>query len=246
MYLILKNIAKSILPDKILSKNEQFLRSIIALKYAGNSFQCNICQYNLKRFVNKNDHDLLCPNCGSLSRTRRLYKTLTELPIKGKVLHFSPPKSLATRLKVLESINYYTSDFEGEFESEYKFDITSIAQADHNFDFIICYHILEHIENDILAMKELYRILKPDGCIFIQTPFKNGEIYEDDSITSKEQRKLAFGQEDHVRIYSLDGLYKRLKAVGFVTEIFKTSENTSENYNGFIPETYLVAKKLTY
>lgn len=245
MYSSLKNIATKILTQKTLRKNEKFFRRIIAVKYAGSKFQCNLCKYNLRHFVKKSNQDLLCPNCGSLSRSRRLYKTLIEFPIKGEVLHFSPPKYLASKFKKMESINYYTSDLVGEFDSEYQFDMTSIALDDQIFDFIICYHILEHIENDILAMKELYRILKPDGCIFIQTPLKEGEIYEDEGVKSKKMRKLAFGQEDHVRVYSLKGLNKRLQAVGFVTEIFKTAGNTSENYNGFMPETYLVAKKQT-
>jgi hypothetical protein len=48
--------------------------------------------------------------------------------------------------------------------------------------------------------------LKPQGKCFIQTPFKEGKIYEDRSKQSKEERKQYFGQEDHVRIYSIFGL----------------------------------------
>lgn len=246
MYLNLKNIAKRIIPKNTLRKNERFFRGIIALNYAGQNYQCNLCYYRLKDFVKQHQHDLLCPNCGSLSRTRRLYKTLLDLPINGKVLHFSPPKSLASKLRALEDIDYYTSDFEGEFESEYQFDITSISQSDQIFDIIICYHILEHIEEDITAMQELYRVLKPNGKVLIQTPFKDGEIYEDKSIQSKAQRTIAFGQEDHVRIYSLEGLKKRLESVGFNVTIIECSENTQNHFNGFLPETFVVAEKLTH
>ena len=50
--------------------------------------------------------------------------------------------------------------------------------------------------------KELFRVLKPNGTVLIQTPFKDGEIYEDYAITSESERLIHFGQEDHVRIYS--------------------------------------------
>lgn len=111
------------------------------------------------------------------------------------------------------------------------------------FDTIICYHILEHIIDDKKAMSEIYRVLKPKGKAFIQTPFKEGAIYEDYSITTEEARKEHFGQEDHVRVYSVNGLVKRLEDVGFKVDIL-TFENSSESIrNGFKPETVLVVSK---
>ncbi|WP_339626885.1 class I SAM-dependent methyltransferase [uncultured Winogradskyella sp.] len=243
MYSTLKKIAKGIIPKTILQKNEQFFRSLIASKYAGSNAQCTICDFSLKHFVTRTNGDLLCPNCGSLSRTRRLYKTATETPLTGKVLHFSPPKSFSLKLKAITGLDYCTSDFAGEFETDYHYDITSISEQENTFDFIICYHVLEHIEDDIKAMTELYRVLKPNGCIFIQTPFKDGDIYEDYSIVSEEARRLAFGQEDHVRMYSVNGLNERLQSVGFKTEIIKT-QNAEDTYYGFRPETYIKAQKL--
>ncbi|MEJ6793130.1 MAG: hypothetical protein QNK89_10480 [Lacinutrix sp.] len=52
-------------------------------------------------------------------------------------------------------------------------------------------------------MSELLRILKPKGKCYIQTPFKTGDIYEDSDIKTEEQSLLHFGQEDHLRIYSV-------------------------------------------
>lgn len=245
MYSTLKRIAKFLIPQQILKTNETRFRRIVASKYAGNNFQCNLCNFKLNQFVIINENDLLCPNCGSLSRTRRLYKVLRETPLTGKLLHFSPPKALATQLYNLTSVEYITSDFESEFDSEYQFDVTSITQSNNSFSFIICYHILEHIENDLKAMTELYRVLRSGGCVFIQTPYKDGSIYEDRSIKSPKQRKLAFGQEDHVRIYSLNGLNERLKSVGFKTKIHRCSGNKEESYNGFLPEVFIEAIKPT-
>jgi len=243
MYKRVKRVAKQILPQQLLEKNEFFFRKLISLKYKGNNFQCNICNFNLDRFVTLDDNDLLCPRCGSRSRTRRLYNELNKRTIlKGNVLHFSPPRMLSEQLKKLDLINYYSSDFENEFIADYHYDITAIACESDFFDVIICYHVLEHIEADTKAMSELYRVLKPNGTCFIQTPFKDGDIYEDASFTTKVARKMAFGQDDHVRIYSVEGLKNRLKDTGFKVDI-KTFSASSKDVNGLQPETIILVKK---
>ncbi len=243
MYKSLKRIAKLIIPKKLLQKNEFFFRKLISLKYKGDTHQCNICETNLSRFVELNDSDLLCPRCGSRCRTRRLYKMLNENnALKGNVLHFSPPRSLYEKFKKRDGLNYFSSDFENEFVADYNYDITSIQCEADFFDLIICYHVLEHIEDDKEAMKELYRVLKPSGLCYIQTPYKDGDIYEDPNIITEDDRKTAFGQEDHVRIYSVEGLKNRLDSAGFETEVRPFKQNSFE-YNGLKNETVLVAKK---
>ncbi len=242
MYTTLKKIAKRVFSEKVLAQNEVFLRKMIALKYAGNNYKCNICNYNLKHFVALENQDLLCPSCGSLARTRKLYQILNDLKPTEKVLHFSPSKSLSSKLKSNNTIDYYDSDFVGEFDANYHFDITAISKSDNYFNYIICFHVLEHIEDDIEAMKELYRVLKPNGLCLIQTPFKTGDIYENKNITSEDEREKAFGQKDHVRIYSPQGLKDRLSSVGFAVEI-KNLETTENNLNGLKKETILFAKK---
>ena len=103
---------------------------------------------------------------------------------------------------------------------------------------------MEHIENDDLAMKELYRVLKPNGKIYIQTPFKDGEIYEDKSIITPKAREKHFGQNDHVRIYSVEGLKKRLESNNLIVEAITFEENDSDLYYGLdSPETIIIARK---
>jgi ubiquinone/menaquinone biosynthesis C-methylase UbiE len=135
-----------------------------------------------------------------------------------------------------------STDFENEFRADYSFDITNIALESNSVDLIICYHILEHIENDKKAMQELFRILKNGGKALIQTPFKTGEIYEDHSIITPEDREQHFGQEDHVRFYSVAGLKNRLENEGFQVEIRKYEKE--ETYLGLEPnETILICEK---
>jgi len=100
-------------------------------------------------------------------------------------------------------------------------DITDIQYSADSFDAVICNHVLEHIPNDRVAMKELHRVLRPDGWALLQVPISlNSETtYEDASITTPDGRERAFGQADHVRIYARDYV-DRLRGAGFGVEVF--------------------------
>src|SRR5690554_7990137 len=65
-------------------------------------------------------------------------------------------------------------------------------------------------------MKELYRVLKPDGMAILQIPqdLSREKTFEDHSITDKKERAIIFGQYDHVRIYGRD-YFEKLRSVGF-------------------------------
>ncbi len=138
-------------------------------------------------------------------------------------------------------MKYFSTDFENEFIAEYNYDITQIPVENNFFDLIICYHILEHIEDDKKAMEELQRVLKSGGTCIIQTPFKEGDIYEDAFKKTKKERLEAFGQEDHVRVYSVNGLKERLCANGFKNVEVKTFD--ADARYGLMDETILIAKK---
>jgi ubiquinone/menaquinone biosynthesis C-methylase UbiE len=42
--------------------------------------------------------------------------------------------------------------------------------ADNTYDFVVSFQVIEHIENDSLYLKEIYRVLKPGGTALITTP----------------------------------------------------------------------------
>jgi SAM-dependent methyltransferase len=211
---------------------EPILRKYYAILKKGSNHECVICDFKASDWVHLPNHDLLCPNCGSLARDRRLWKLVKENYIKNdiQILDFSPSRPLFRKWKKEKNIKHIASDLSGNFIADVAYDITEITEQDNQFDLIICYHILEHVMDDVKAMKELHRVLKPNGTALIQTPFKEGEIYEDYTITSEAERLTHFGQKDHVRVYSVEGLKKRLESVGFEVIVNRLENN---KYLGF-------------
>jgi SAM-dependent methyltransferase len=245
MYGFLKKNIRLLIPKQFLFKNELFFRSFYGVFFLGNNHKCNVCNKKLRTFIQLENKDLMCPFCGSLSRNRRLWSLLNlNNHIVGNVLHFSPSRNVYRLLKKNKTIDYYCTDFTDAFLADYKFDITNIKQENQKFNLIICYHILEHIIDDKKAMSELFRILKDNGTIYIQTPLKEGDIYEDYTITSEKERIKHFGQFDHVRIYSISGLKKRLEDSGFKVFVNTFGNEKNAFYNGYKTlETVLILSK---
>lgn len=52
-------------------------------------------------------------------------------------------------------------------------NVESIDFPDEKFDFIYCYHVLEHVTSPRLVLQEFYRVLKKGGKIFIGFPNRN-------------------------------------------------------------------------
>jgi ubiquinone/menaquinone biosynthesis C-methylase UbiE len=102
-------------------------------------------------------------------------------------------------------------------------DITDIQYEDQSFDVIYCSHVLEHVQNDKKALRELFRVLKNDGWAILLVPITSETTVEDPSIVDPIERLRAFGQEDHVRKYGRDYV-DRLREAGFTVEITKVDD----------------------
>lgn len=160
-----------------------------------------------------------CPNCGSLERHRLLWLHLVnsvwpQLP-RGKkdCLHIAPEPFFVEILKGRADINYMSGDLMMP-ASTLKLDLTAIPFWDAKLDLILCSHILEHIPDDRLAMREMFRVLRPGGALIVMVPTYGEVTYEDFSITDPEERRKHFGQVDHVRKYGHD-ILGRLESCGF-------------------------------
>lgn len=101
-----------------------------------------------------------------------------------------------------------------------KMDIHQIPFPDHSFDVVLCNHVLEHVEDDIKAMTEIWRVLRPGGWSLMQVPFFSpvpDVTFEDHTISDAKEREKVFGQSDHVRKFGRD-YTDRISRSGLVPE----------------------------
>ncbi len=217
------------LPRTFLQRVAGWMLPLIGLFYRGNKVQCPLCGKSFRKFlpygyVNARPN-ALCPHCLALERHRLLWlylKRETDLMQRlPKLLHIAPEVCLMRHLKpcyAAAKTAYQTADLESPL-ADLHFDIQHIPIEDEQFDVVICNHLMEHVENDRLAMRELHRILRRGGWGVLLSPVElnRATTFEDDSITDPEERTRIFGQYDHRRIYGND-FANRLREAGFEVE----------------------------
>ena len=166
-----------------------------------------------------------CPICGSSDRDR-LYALYITIHIKTspdtalKILEIAPAHGLSNFIKTRPNTIYRSADLYSSLAMD-KVDIMNMKiYSDKSFDFIICSHVLEHVRDDRLAMKELFRILAPAGKAILMVPLITGlqKTDEDPDEVDPLQRTIRFGQDDHVRMYSKSDFVERLQEQGFIVD----------------------------
>jgi SAM-dependent methyltransferase len=233
VYSFLKSFVRAVLPERLFYKAEPFLRKVISVFYSGNKYECPVCGFHASKFIAVHGGEShLCPRCGSIERKRLLWLyLLNEIKIREKnnfhVLHFSPSTALRRKFEAMKNIEYHPTDIFNPLIKN-RFDITQLPFSENYFDLIVCYHVLEHVTEDRKAMQELFRVLKRGGVALLQVPFSENETLEDFSVTSPEERKKLFGQEDHVRYYGRRDFVSRLQQAGFKVEEIKYAETLGE------------------
>jgi SAM-dependent methyltransferase len=108
-------------------------------------------------------------------------------------------------------------------------DIQKTGLPDESYDLIIANHVLEHVDDFREALKEIHRILRPDGlfiCSFPMDP-KVEILDEDESIKTDEMRLSRYGQNDHKRLFGLKADHL-LADAGFSVTVIKGEDYPNE------------------
>jgi Methyltransferase domain len=192
---------------------------VSALLLRGEGRECPCCGGHFRRMARLliSGWGGICPRCRSHPRHRAIALLLArgDLP-GGRLLHFAPEPVFDRIFARLPEVERVTADLHAP--ADLRLDITDMDLPDSSFELIFSSHVLEHVPDDRAAMRELRRVLADGGLALVLVPYRPAvTTYEDPSITSPLDRMVAFGQQDHVRIYGSD-LPDRLREAGFEVE----------------------------
>ena len=160
-----------------------------------------------------------CRICGSSDRDRLLWEYLQPIlqqsQQKISVLHIAPELPVAKAIQRNKNIQYLAVDkhtkgyYYPSWVKHADIQREFTTQPTH-FDIVLCGHVLEHVEDDGLALQQLIKKLKPHGKLVISVPIaeKLGTTRELDEAVwlrlSTSEKIALFGQEDHRRLYGAD------------------------------------------
>ncbi len=218
-------------------------------KYQGRkNVRCNICGWQGSAFYPNTgsgyyELNANCPRCSCIHRYRALAAALdaeTDFFSPAKVvIEVAPVRGFqAYCLWRKQGKNYLSFDLE-KFGME-KGDLTAMRYADASCDYFLCFHVLEHVPADTVAIKEIVRVLRPGGLGVFQVPI---DYSINENIEYGKPNPLETG---HVRRYSADGFLNRLAGAGFsvrkvsVAQLFPSID--LERF-GMNPEPFYFASK---
>ena len=236
---VIKTLVKKYMPKRLLRiiMGKYFEREgrRLAKEYQGDNVTCPCCNSSFKSFMDFEISEInnesrysdyykntLCPRCFSFPRHRIVCDYFNRnknfFSNKPNILMFGAEYSIEKWFRNHDLL--YTKADLFDRTAEIKVDILNTPFADNSWSIIICNHVLEHVPDYKLALKELKRILKKDGFLELAVPTdKNfNTTYEDDSIVTSEQRVEFFGQADHLRVFGNDFQGLLIEA-GFKVEV---------------------------
>ncbi len=240
---------QSLLYDAVRRHGKTFKRAVKLHRYLGADYECPICSVGLNAFrpIGKsywrdferfgaihaptsmetfNVTAFTCPSCGASDRERLIAIYLEQVfcqfdPRRTyRLLEFAPNEALPKKIKQYPFIAYRSADLSRRTVDE-RVDLTAMTgHTDSSIDVILCSHVLEHIPKDRKAMREICRVLKPDGLALILVPIVLGveETHEDPNINTEAMRWKYFGMGDHVRQYGRRDFISRLQGSGLDVE----------------------------
>jgi hypothetical protein len=185
---------------------------------------CPVCGATARRFLPfglDGRREALCPACGSLERHRFLWWCLeTRLGLgerRWAILHTAPEPCVEARLRSRRAGEYVSVD-RYDPSADVRADLTDLPFADARFDLIVSSHVLEHVEDDRRALRELARVLKRSGRLVLMFPYDPaGPTREDPAVDTPAKRLAAYGHPYHYRVYGTD-VPERLAEAGLAAE----------------------------
>jgi SAM-dependent methyltransferase len=215
----------------------------------GVRFQCPFCHWRFRRmraagfdYAVLKEKDVVggschpndvCPRCKSNARERLVYLCLQDRTSVFRepltALHIAPEPHLGHELRRVPGIRYVSGDLVQRWVNV-RLDVMRLPFPDESFDLVLCNHVLEHVFDDQAAMRELRRVLRPEGCAVLQVPIGGAleDTLEDPAAVTEADRIRMFGQRDHVRLYAAGDYVRRLAKAGFRVDLSRAVDCLGE------------------
>jgi SAM-dependent methyltransferase len=191
---------------------------------------CPCCGWEGRRFLDYMEFGLViprveCPQCNSHDRHRALYLWLKndfQLEARNGVgLIFAPERAFHQVWQQATNLRTFKVDIEASRDVDMLADLQRLPFATDSIDFIWCHHILQLIEDDRAAMRELHRVLRP----------RTGRLILSVAI-APHTRTVEYGFENKEvlrfwRIYG-DDFISRLAEAGFAVEAVDYNSSLEE------------------
>lgn len=202
---------------------------LTAWKHRGNNVTCPCCGGNFRAFLpfgRQLRPDAACPACLSLERTRLLWLYLQKVlgfpTVKGRMLHLAPEYILRKQLLAIAKHNseflYHNADLDPELADE-QADLQALPYPDKHFDWVICSHVLGHVPDEAQALREIQRVLKPNGIgllLTVRSGLADTLEVPDQAISPADKLRL-YGEPDLLRLHGED-FGRRIREAGLLVK----------------------------
>lgn len=200
------------------------------LLWAGDAVHCPICERSFRGFRRAGKRrtrraNAICPYCTARERDRLAFLFLrgSEQPPAGSpLLHVAPEACLEAPLRDLAGDGYVSADLI-RADVDQRFDVMAIPHADASFFGVFCSHVLQDVRDDVRAMSEFFRILKPGGWAVLNVPVTAEETVDHQDRPRHTRARLDRRPPEHLRTYGND-FEHRMASVGFEVRVIRPDD----------------------
>ncbi|MCW2365989.1 SAM-dependent methyltransferase [Sphingobium sp. B7D2B] len=216
---------------KHLSRAELAVRSAFG---AARDRHCPACRHDVVGFFRYGDEaEWGCLDCGASPRERLMHHLLDEgvitLPAWSAVLHCAPGEA-----SLIERFRAHAGDYVPADIDPSRYAVPGVQRLDlmamtdeSRYDRIYASHVMEHVPDDAVVLRNLLRALKPGGEAWLLVPLWDRPSEDGPPDLSGRERERRFGQWDHVRQYGRD-FAERIRAAGFEVDLIDAASRPPE------------------
>ena len=234
----IRELARRFIP---LSFRQRYVQLKARHAEAAGKLYCPVCRSRVRAFLphgNPPRKDVRCPICHSKACHRLAWVYFSENPdlftSGGSFLHIAPEPALGTWLR--KRCNAVDMEYrKGDIRDRRNFiDLQDTGLQSASVDVIFACHVLNMVKQDELAIREIKRLLKPNGIAVVPVPIQSvGLMKEFGPDSASAARFKSFNDPWIYRHYTLPELHCRFEAVGLAVQSLNGSELRGSDVSRF-------------